>query len=65
MNPSTAKVLRALRRYKNRGITAQDFDIAFRLAPRVRDLREADYDIKTTMDNGIGRYHLIREPKNG
>ncbi len=67
MTPSTAKVLRALRRCKRKGITAHDFPTGFAIRSRIADLTAANYEINRAKDGNspLRRYWLIREPKNG
>jgi len=67
MNPSTAKVLNELRRRGSQGVTVDHFNIGFRLAARIKDLRDSGNEIRTakeTVNYGTrGRYFLISEAK--
>ena len=64
MIPSNKKVYTALACRKNKGISFHDFATGFRLAARIKDLRDASYNIITQReyrDNGsyFARYTLI------
>lgn len=68
MNVTAAKVLRALKIAKHKGITFDDFHRGFRLGGRVFELRRLRYEIETIMEgmsNGRrrARYVLRGEPR--
>lgn len=64
MKTANEKVLNAMKRNVGKGITTRDFPVGFRLAARIKDLRDLGNDIKTTLINEHGmrhaRYNLIK-----
>lgn len=60
MSPTCQKVLNALENAANRGVTVSDFPTGFRLAARIKDLRDMNYQILTDpQPDKMARYVLM------